>query len=475
MGPRRFNRTRDTLTAIVPVRSEPELLEARLARIGDDIRGNPHIPFQRLETAHFLSWVLVPGPRDVHGTEGAPRLVCEASFEGPRDVFLRELHREAGDALRAQLYSHCEQAPGADADGFEAFFRAHSREAAFLYTAYPGLPAHQIDEDDRAHWYFHRLIVTGLESTRPGLAKSARGAEDVRADQLVDLCHGFVAQALGGAAMRSRLPPGSRTRRESWRTRLGRSLPVRVLRTSPILPSVVVAALLLGQDVLSSAWEQCRARLGHRAQPRRTPRLERLHAREDLQGQNHLTHYVALKPGLLRRPALRMVLWGWGRLAKLWFTQGHLGGIEGIHFARWLLIDGGRQAWPALRWPLLTRGRHSLLFFSNYDGSWENYLGSFIDRGGIGLTTIWCNTQGFPKTRLRWTPSKKGLPFTLELGSDRAEAFKQWVREHQLPTLAWYSRHPDKSVANIRRNREIRSWADVGSDPLKRRQWLQLL
>ncbi|MFP2928464.1 hypothetical protein ACLESO_25360 [Pyxidicoccus sp. 3LG] len=484
-----------TLTAIVPVLSEPQVLEEHLEEVGKDIQVNPFIPFHRLETTHFLSWVLVPGPRDEQGREGAPRLVCEASFDEPREDFLKRLHREAGSTLKEQVYSHCAPSPWTDAGGFEAFFLAHSRKAALLYAGYPEVSVGMIDEDDGAHWRFHQRIVMGLASGATGITGPQGGSEDERIDQVVDLCHGFVteAEAPGAAAARSQLPLDPGREPPSWRTRFMRSLPARIARSALVVPAGVVGGLLLGYEVLSSAVAEVRSRLrggasplttadaGEAARKRRAQALARIEDREDHKGQNHLTHYVELKPGLLRLPVLRVVLWGWGQLAKIWFTEGSLGGIEGIHFARWLIIDGGRRRWPSptkegrRRWPEVSLKRRCMLFLSNYDGSWERYLSSFIDRGGIGLTTIWCNTQGFPRTRLRWSPSSGWWPFKLELGSDRAEEFKQWVRDHQLPSLIWYSRHPDLSVVNIRRNREIHAGVGLDADPMKRRRWLQLL
>ena len=83
--------------------------------------------------------------------------------------------------------------------------------------------------------------------------------------------------------------------------------------------------------------------------------------------------------------------------------------------------------------------RHRLLFFSNYDGSWESYLGEFIDRAACGLTAVWSNTVGFPRTcRL------------LGAGARDEEAFKQWTRRHQILTQVWWSGVPDSTVQNIR-------------------------
>ena len=54
-----------------------------------------------------------------------------------------------------------------------------------------------------------------------------------------------------------------------------------------------------------------------------------------------------------------------------------------IHFARWMRLPGTDQ----------------LLFFSNYDGSWESYLEDFITRAHQGQSAAWSHGVGFPATR----------------------------------------------------------------------------
>ncbi len=80
--------------------------------------------------------------------------------------------------------------------------------------------------------------------------------------------------------------------------------------------------------------------------------------------QNHMASITIVKPGWLRRTALWSVLWAVNLLARARATHGELSGIPSIHFAHWSMIDNGRR----------------LLFLSNFDGSWENYLDDFIDK-----------------------------------------------------------------------------------------------
>jgi hypothetical protein len=153
---------------------------------------------------------------------------------------------------------------------------------------------------------------------------------------------------------------------------------------------------------------------------------------EDLIRQNQLTHVVDIKPGRFRMFTLWSVLHVIGVLASVFYVNGHLGGITSIHFARWVILRDRRSVPRALR-------RDRLVFFSNYDGSWESYLGEFIDRASTGLTAIWSNTEGFPRTKL--------LMFD---GATDEEAFKQWTRDHQRETQVWWSGVPEATVQNVR-------------------------
>ncbi len=98
--------------------------------------------------------------------------------------------------------------------------------------------------------------------------------------------------------------------------------------------------------------------------------------------QNHFASVADVKPGLFRWLLLKTVLKLIHLVAAISANQGSLSGITSIHFARWVVIDRGRR----------------LLFLSNYDGSWENYLDDFIDLASTGLTAIWSNTVGFPRS-----------------------------------------------------------------------------
>jgi hypothetical protein len=163
--------------------------------------------------------------------------------------------------------------------------------------------------------------------------------------------------------------------------------------------------------------------------------------------QNHMASITVVKPGLLRQVTLRTLLWAANLVAGI-SLKGRLLGIPSIHFAHWSLIDNGRR----------------LLFVSNFDGSWENYLDDFIDKGSFGLTAIWSNTVGFPRTR-----------FLFFDGARDGDRFKAFARGSQRFTNAWYSAYPDLTVQSIDNNSNIREGlfsALRGLDDRSTREWL---
>jgi deferrochelatase/peroxidase EfeB len=151
--------------------------------------------------------------------------------------------------------------------------------------------------------------------------------------------------------------------------------------------------------------------------------------RENHASQNHLAALSVMKTGALRRFLLRVVLWLVGQVAGRLSRPGFLGTLSTIHFARWVMVPRTGD----------------LLFLSNYDGSWESYLEDFITKAHNGLTAVWSNTVGFPKTSN-----------LIGDGATDGARFKRWGRRQQIPTGLWYSAYPDLTTANIRTNAAIR-------------------
>lgn len=132
--------------------------------------------------------------------------------------------------------------------------------------------------------------------------------------------------------------------------------------------------------------------------------------------QNIITAIVGVKPGHVER--LRAVLQSLNTGAA-----SPIAVISTIHFARWVLIEDNTR----------------LLFTTNFDGSWDDYIDEFIDKAADGLDAIWSNCEGFP-----------------EGGARNREAFKQYIRDHEYPAALFYSAYPDATVKDVHKALRIR-------------------
>ncbi len=157
--------------------------------------------------------------------------------------------------------------------------------------------------------------------------------------------------------------------------------------------------------------------------------LHQMIERENLCAQNHMVSLTELKAGWLRRFTVRLAFFVIATVGPRLYKPGYLGPIGTIHFARWVTLPGTRD----------------FIFFSNYGGSWEAYLEDFITLAHLGLTGVWSNTVGFPRTN--------NLAFD---GATDGERFKRYARQSMTPTRFWYSAYPELTTDMIRANSGIR-------------------
>ncbi|MBV9834540.1 MAG: hypothetical protein JO055_09055 [Alphaproteobacteria bacterium] len=169
--------------------------------------------------------------------------------------------------------------------------------------------------------------------------------------------------------------------------------------------------------------------------------------RENHIAQNHMISITQRKPGIIRAFTLRAVFLVIGTLAGRLYRPGFLSGIGTIHFARWVTPPKGQD----------------LVFLSNYDSSWESYLEDFITRAHEGLTGVWSNTVGFPRTEN-----------LIQGGATDGERFKRYARRSMIPTRFWYSAYPELTVAVIRRNATIRRGLSGAMTEDEAKEWLAL-
>ena len=207
--------------------------------------------------------------------------------------------------------------------------------------------------------------------------------------------------------------------------------------------ALLVAAA--GLAYLSLRRAEAQDALEERAPPRATQSA--MFARENHGAQNHMASITQRKPGALRAVTSRLVFWAVGAAVARLDQPGFLSGIGTIHFARWVTLPNSPD----------------VLFLSNYDGSWESYLEDFITRAHTGLTAIWSNSIGFPRTSN-----------LTQDGATDGERFKRYARHSMQPTRFWYSAYPHLTTTQIRTNAQIRLGLSGAMTEDEAVEWLAL-
>ncbi|NIJ22225.1 hypothetical protein FHS95_003940 [Sphingomonas naasensis] len=156
--------------------------------------------------------------------------------------------------------------------------------------------------------------------------------------------------------------------------------------------------------------------------------LREMARREDWIPQNHMGSIVLIKPGILRMILIRAGHLGLGLVLRIVARQGYLGSMRTIHFAHWAMVNN----------------KSRLMFFSNFDQTWESYLDDFIEKAHAGLTLAWCCGVGFPPTR-----------FLVKDGASHGRQFKEWARHSMSVSRFWYSAYKNLTAEQIERNFRI--------------------
>jgi hypothetical protein len=130
-----------------------------------------------------------------------------------------------------------------------------------------------------------------------------------------------------------------------------------------------------------------------------------------------ITVLTPLKPWA--RPSLRLVFWA-GR--HLTFTLKKLQQLSFIHFAHWAVIGP---------FPGGERCKYSyLLFESNFNGTWDQYIDAFSEVVPARMKAIWGTSYGFP-------------------GPLPVDPFKAYIRQNEYLTNHYWSAYPGASTTEI--------------------------
>lgn len=439
------------LSVVAPIRSDRlDTLRAHLDRLGQDLRaaaaGGAH-PLSGVSTIHFARWLIVPA----NGTYEA-QLAFESNFDGDEATHVTDLATEAAE-LVDRLYTCCQGYPERSARTVDArrdYLSAHSLPYGAWHNGHPGLSVQIVRNDvalvDMIQRFVDEIDRRELDAMSPFELRDAirahvRAQKDRSPELVIDRVDRGLPSLTAFVVLVAALVLAFLVFL-GWLAYVGSAVTLTLL------------GLVLGVVALGPAYVLYLEDREARTESRWFPIYERAHdehmldvvAEEDNQPQNPLSHVVEIKAG--RAPVLRFVLWLIEILARGFYFRGALGTITTIHFGRWVSIDQGRR----------------LLFFSNYDGSWESYLGDFVDRSSPWLTAVWSNTEGFPNTTLLFF-----------YGASDEQSFKRWTRSRQIPTQAWYSAYPGLSVFNVQNNAAIRDGLFEDMTEAKTQRWLARL
>lgn len=110
-------------------------------------------------------------------------------------------------------------------------------------------------------------------------------------------------------------------------------------------------------------------------------------------------------------------------------TLAGLLGLSLIHFARWVLIK--RDQWPDLGQGPERLNHDYMLFCSNFNGTWDQYIDAFSDGIPSGLDLFWYASIKYPQS----------IPLT---------PFKSYIVHNQIDTQYYYNATPGAAQRDIK-------------------------
>ncbi len=405
------------ITAIKP--NSLQALTDYLKPIGKDIKKNDVIQFSHYQQLHYCSFFIIPSNHPSGNLSATPALlVFEANIDGEISTFINDLIND-NSVFMNTVYSYCQDYQ--DNAHLGSYLLSHDYGANAFYVAHPGQARNVIYEQQQLRKDIEQYVDANRstlleqpEKIRETIANHFSSTSKPKPQPFLNSNGDMIFKAILAVLVLTLLGG-----------LFGFLGSIAQIIAIAVLVLAAVYAIVLRSHESSDKQD---------SRPWESPNVSAVQDVEDRQLQNHLTSVIEIKSGCFRLLTLKIVLFGINLVAKLVATKGDLSGIVTIHFARWVILPDKKR----------------LLFMSNYDGSWENYLGEFIDHASQGLTAVWTNTQlgenrGFPDTK--W--------LFLQGGSRDEQRFKAFARNSQLAELIWYSAYPDLSVKNIGNNRSI--------------------
>jgi hypothetical protein len=110
-------------------------------------------------------------------------------------------------------------------------------------------------------------------------------------------------------------------------------------------------------------------------------------------------------------------------------------GLSIIHFARWVIIK--RDQWPRVAQAPLCLQNDYMLFCSNFNGTWDQYIDAFSDGIPGGLDLLWYSSTKYPHS----------IPIS---------PFKDYIRANQIDTDYYYNSVPGAAQRDVKSALRVR-------------------
>ena len=370
----------------------------RLRAVLKDNREALNTSIGNIGTVHYARFVILDG--EMLGKEIIPtQLVLSTNHDGDTATHIKDLVAHLGNLLDL-IYSNSPDYTPQDKEGF--LTKTRIKEAAF-YVGAPGRSVKDIAQEKALHQEIASFLQKGNWD-----GKSATEIHQAIQQQI------FSNPQFEWAKQKIKTPG------IKW-------VPLILF----ILLLVILSPLILLWAVYMQIFhERFDKPLGLTPNQVSDELINKMQVDEDFVFQNQFSQIIDMKPGPARLITVNGLYIFAKVLIKTLFVKGKLMGIPTIHFARWVQVNNKKR----------------MLFFSNFDGSWTQYLGDFIDKSGWGLTGIFGNTKTFPRS------------FLLVLkGAYNQRQFLAWARNTQIQTQFWYVADSSQSIKNINNNTIIRN------------------
>lgn len=479
---------------IAPVRSgiRQECLDGLIKELGHPAKPEVRTALDKCGVVHFSSIAAIPTEKELKlifelncdgSIESSLAAYCDALRER-LDPLLEHTDYEAGSSVYDYMRRHVVTltskpwgATGLDYNGLSEFAVSKVEKDA-RYSEYLGRVVRDFVATESARGSHPMLLLGHVRRILRGdpVAKATATPEQLALMEEAKT-EGYDAYQITTKAMRLELAtyedPGSHfaaamnffASREgrivTWPTAVIFALTTlgawfglqgSALSKAVLAPSIAVLTITLLFAVVSAltiVWVRIVEKRDNPFQERASlEKMREVLASEDLPGyvQNHVFASAELKPGVSRLLFHAFGLYTNYLAIKFRFRPGLINGMGSIHYARWYKIPGSRRA----------------VFYSNFDGSWESYLEDFIARVSWGQSSTWSNWEGFPETKyLFWK------------GAQDSDQFKNYARSVMRVSPFWYSRFPELTTEQIRRNGQIHVGAGLAKTSTEADEWMR--